>query len=112
MTQVSIEYQVNPRFVPNDIPLWLGNAKDSAIIYDATAGELTLQTHNASAVLTDRIRVESGTNTPFVELAAGRVRLLDAAADPAAAGEITRNGADLKVKGPDAMRCLRLFPGT
>ena len=59
MTQVSIEYQVNPRFVPNDIPLWLGNAKDSAIIYDATAGELTLQTHNASAVLTDRIRVES-----------------------------------------------------
>ncbi len=97
MTQVSIDHQVNPRFVPDDVPLWLGNARDSAIIYDATADELTLQTSNASAVLTDRIRVEAGTSTPFVELAAGRFRLLDAAADPAAAGEITRNGADLKV---------------
>ena len=97
MTQAGIEYQVNPRFVPDDIPVWLGNAKDSAIIYDATADELTLQTQNASAVLTDRIRLESGTNDPFAELAAGRMRLLDAAADPAASGEITRNGADLKV---------------
>ena len=96
MTQVSIDYQVNPRFVPDDLPLWLGNAKDSAIIYDATADELTIQTLNASAVLTDRIRVEAGTNTPFVEFVAGKLRLLDAAADPGAAGEFTRNGADIK----------------
>jgi len=97
MTQVSIDHQVNPRFVPGDVPLWLGNARDPAIIYDATANELTLQTKNASSALTDRIRVESGTGAPFVVLVAGRLRLLDAAADPSAAGEITRNGADLKV---------------
>ena len=106
MTQPSIEYQVNPRFVPDDIPLWLGRAKDSAIVYDATAAELTLQTHNASAVLTDRIRVESGSDTPFLELAAGRMRLLDAAADPGAVGEMTRNGADLKVYSGGAVRSL------
>ena len=97
MTQVSIDHQVNPRFAPGDVPLWLGNTRDSAIIYDATANELTLQTKNASSALTDRIRVESGTGAPFLELVAGRLRLLDAAADPSAAGEITRNGADLKV---------------
>lgn len=106
MTQVSIDHQVNPRFVPGDVPLWLGNARDSAIIYDATANELTLQTKNASAALTDRIRVESGTGAPFVELVAGRLRLLDAAADPAAAGEITRNGADLKVYSGGAVVSL------
>lgn len=105
MTQVSIKYQVNPRFVPDDVPLMLGNAKDSAIIYDATADELSIQTQNASAVLTDRIRVESGTDTPFVEFAAGRLRLLDAAADPAA-GEITRNGAHVKVYSGGAVRSL------
>ena len=96
MTQVRIEHQVNSRFLPGDVPLWLGNARDSAIVFDPTAGELTHQTKNASAALTDRVRVESATNTPFVELAAGRLRLLDATADPAAAGEMTRNGADLR----------------
>ena len=106
MTQVSIDYQLNPRFVPDDIPLWLGSAKDSAVIYDATADDLTLQTQNASAVLTDRIRVESGTNTPFVEIVAGNMRLLDAAADPTAAGELTLNGADLKVYSGGAVRSL------
>ena len=106
MTQTNIDYQLNPRFVPDDLPLWLGNAKDSALIYDATADELTLQTQNASAVLTDRIRVESGTNTPFVEFVAGRLRLLDAAADPGAAGEISRNGADIKVYSGGAIRSL------
>lgn len=106
MTQASINYQINPRFVPDDLPLWLGNAKDSAVIYDATADELTLQTQNASAVLTDRIRVESGINTPFVEFVAGKLRFLDAAADPGAAGEVTRNGADLKVYSGGALRNL------
>ena len=39
MAQANIDYKVNPRFVPDDIPLWLGNAKDAAIIYDATPSE-------------------------------------------------------------------------
>ena len=39
MGQPNIGYKINPRFVPDDMPLWPGNAKDSAIIYDATAGE-------------------------------------------------------------------------
>lgn len=60
-----IQYQVNPRFVPDDIPIWLGNSKDSALIFDNANNELTLQTRNAAGTLTDRLRIKANLNSPL-----------------------------------------------
>jgi hypothetical protein len=64
-----IEYQVNPRFVPDDIPVWLGNSKDAALIFDNANDELTFQTRDAAGTLTDRLRIKANTNTPSPDLA-------------------------------------------
>ena len=58
MVTARVEYNVNPRFVPDDIRIWLGNSKDSAVIYDSIAKEWTVQTTNAAGALQDRIRVK------------------------------------------------------
>jgi hypothetical protein len=63
-----IEYQVNPRFVPDDMPVWLGNNKDSALIFDNTNDEWTVQTRNAAGTLTDRLRIKANTDTPSADL--------------------------------------------
>jgi hypothetical protein len=63
-----IEYQINPRFVPDDIPVWLGNNKDSALIFDNANDEWTVQTRNAAGTLTDRLRIKANTNTPSPDL--------------------------------------------
>lgn len=64
MTTARVEYKVNPRFVPDDIPVWFGNSKDAAIIYDNANGELTVQTKNLAGTLTDRIRIEANKDSP------------------------------------------------
>jgi hypothetical protein len=63
-----IEYQVNPRFVPDDIPVWLGNNKDAALIFDNANDEWTVQTRNAAGTLTDRLRIKANTDTPSPDL--------------------------------------------
>jgi hypothetical protein len=63
-----IEHQINPRFVPDDIPVWLGNNKDSALIFDNANDEWTVQTKNAAGTLTDRLRIKANTNTPSPDL--------------------------------------------
>jgi hypothetical protein len=68
VTSPRIEYQINPRFVPDDIPVWLGNNKDSALIFDNANDELTVQTRNAAGTLTDRLRVKANTDTPSADL--------------------------------------------
>ncbi len=55
-----VQYNINPRFVPDDIPLWLGGSKDSALVYDSANDEFTIQTTNASGTLTDRFRIQAG----------------------------------------------------
>lgn len=60
-----IQYNVNPRFVPDDIPVWLGNNKDTALIFDNINNELTLQTRNAAGALTDRLRIKANLNNPL-----------------------------------------------
>ena len=62
----TVEYSINPRFVSDDVPLWFGNAKDGAVVYDATSDELTLQTRNAAGTLTDRLAIKANTDTPTV----------------------------------------------
>jgi hypothetical protein len=65
MTSPRIEYSINPRFVPDDIPVWLGNNKDAAIIFDNTNDEWTVQTRNAAGTLTDRLRIKANLNSPL-----------------------------------------------
>jgi hypothetical protein len=63
-----IDYQINPRFVPDDIPVWLGNNKDAALIFDNANDEWTVQTRNAAGTLTDRLRIKANTDTPSADL--------------------------------------------
>lgn len=58
------EYNTNPRFVPDNLSITLGNARDSGIVYDAAADELTLQTKNSGGAPTDRIRVQANVAAP------------------------------------------------
>jgi hypothetical protein len=58
------EYNINPRFVPDNMSIILGNAKDSGIVYDAATDELTLQTKDAGGTPTDRIRVQANIASP------------------------------------------------
>ena len=67
MVTARVEYNTNPRFVPDDIPVWHGNSKDSAIIYDATNKEWTVQTTNAAGALQDRIRVKAEQDAHDIE---------------------------------------------
>jgi hypothetical protein len=62
--QASAEYNVNPRFVPDNLSITFGNSKDSGIVYDAAADELTLQTKNSGGTPTDRIRVQANIAAP------------------------------------------------
>lgn len=68
MTTPLVQYHSNPRFVPDDIPVWLGNNKDSALIFDNANDELTLQTKNLAGALTDRLRIKANTDTPSPDL--------------------------------------------
>jgi len=58
------EYNINPRFVPDNLAIILGNSKDSGIVYDAATDELTLQTKNNVGTPTDRIRVQANIAAP------------------------------------------------
>lgn len=60
----SAEYNINPRFVPDNLSIVLGNSRDSGIVYDAVADELTLQTNNAGGTRTDRVRVQANIAAP------------------------------------------------
>ena len=63
-----VEYNINPRFVPDDIPVWLGNVKDSALVFDNGNDEWTVQTKNAAGTLTDRLRIKANLASPSVDL--------------------------------------------
>jgi hypothetical protein len=58
------EYNINPRFVPDNLSVVLGSARDSGLVYDAAADELTLQTNNAGGTRTDRVRVQANIAAP------------------------------------------------
>jgi hypothetical protein len=62
--RANAEYNVNPRFVPDNLSIVLGNAKDAGMVYDAAADELTLQTKSSGGVPTDRIRVQANIAAP------------------------------------------------
>jgi hypothetical protein len=62
------EYNTNPRFVPDNLSISLGNSRDSGILYDAAADELTIQTRDAGGAATDRIRVQANIASPRVFL--------------------------------------------
>ena len=68
MVTARVEYNINPRFVPDDIPVWFGNSKDAAVIYDATAKEWTVQTTNAAGALQDRLRIKAEQDAFSLEL--------------------------------------------
>ena len=71
MVTARVEYNVNPRFVPDDVPIWLGNSKDCTVIYDATAKEWTVQTTNGAGALQDRMVVKAEQDTTVVVVGTG-----------------------------------------
>ena len=65
-----IKYRSNPRYHADGILAYFGSSKDSALVYDGTNDEWTVQTKNAAGTLTDRLRLDANTDTPKLVLVA------------------------------------------
>ena len=67
MTEPSVSYHTNPRFVPDNIAIRFGGSDDAALLYDAAADELTIQTKNLAGTLVDRIRIQANLDAPTID---------------------------------------------
>lgn len=67
MTEPSVSYHTNPRFVPDNIAIRFGGSDDAALLYDATADELTIQTKNLAGTLVDRVRIQANLDAPTID---------------------------------------------
>jgi hypothetical protein len=66
-TEAKVRFIPNPRYSADAVPVYLGSAKDSRVIYDGTNDEWTVQTKDAGGSYQDRLRVEANTNTPDID---------------------------------------------
>lgn len=64
MTGGNVHVKTAPAVCPDNLPLRFGSSYDAAVVYDAAADELTLQTKDGAGSLVDRIAVRAGTNSP------------------------------------------------